>query len=138
MAVLHRFYCIITLGLSASQPDQTLRLLVSLESCACMFDERLYTFWIYSNIYYMNSVIVILVIFHIKKQVNMIRKCHNHTSQTNPRHREEEPHSTDCHKTPGRQLKQKQSNHLSLSLSLSLSLIPIKMIAKLERTQYTK
>ena len=42
----------------------------------------------------------------------MIRKCHNHTPQTNPRHREEEPQNTDRHKTSGRQLK--QSNQFSL------------------------
>ena len=31
----------------------------------------------------------------------MIRKFHNHKPQTNPWHREEEPHNH--HKTPGRQ-----------------------------------
>ena len=35
-----------------------------------------------------------------------------HTLQTKPRHREEEPQSTNSHKTSGRQLK--QSNQLSL------------------------
>ena len=40
----------------------------------------------------------------------MIRKYHNKNPQTNPWHREEEPH---CHhETPGRQTK--QSNQLSL------------------------
>ena len=53
----------------------------------------------------------------------MIRKYHNHKLQTNPRHREEEPHNK--HKTQGRQTK--QSNQLSL--------FPIEMIAKLEWTQ---
>ena len=52
----------------------------------------------------------------------MIRKYHNYKLQTNPWHREEEPHNN--HETPGRQTK--QSNQLSL---------PIKMIAKLESTQ---
>ena len=40
----------------------------------------------------------------------MIRKYTNHKLQTNPRHREEEPHSHQ--ETPGRQTK--QSNQLSL------------------------
>ena len=51
----------------------------------------------------------------------MIRKYHNHKQQTNPWHREEEPHNN--HETPGRQTN--QSNQLSL---------PLKMIAKLEGT----
>ena len=37
----------------------------------------------------------------ILKIVRMIRKYHNHKLQTNPWHREEEPHNH--HKTPGRQ-----------------------------------
>ena len=40
----------------------------------------------------------------------MIRKYHNNKLQTNPWHREEEPHNN--HETPGRQTK--QSNQLSL------------------------
>ena len=40
----------------------------------------------------------------------MIRKYHNHKLQTNPWHREEEPHNN--HETPGKQTK--QSNQLSL------------------------
>ena len=40
----------------------------------------------------------------------MIRKYHNHKLQTNPWHREEEPHNNQ--ETPGRQTK--QSNQLSL------------------------
>ena len=44
----------------------------------------------------------------------MIMKYHNHTQQTNPRHREEEPQNTNSHTTPGRQLKQ-STNQLSLS-----------------------
>ena len=40
----------------------------------------------------------------------MIRKYHNHKLQTNPWHREEEPHNN--HETPGRQTK--QSNQPSL------------------------
>ena len=51
----------------------------------------------------------------------MIMNYHKHTPQTNPRHREEEPHNTDCHKISGRQLN--LSNQLCL---------PIKMIAKLD------
>ena len=43
----------------------------------------------------------------------MIGKYHNHTLQTNPWHREEEPHNN--HKTTGRQTKQRNqqatSNH---------------------------
>ena len=42
--------------------------------------------------------------------MSMIRKYHNHKLQTNPWHREEEPHKN--HETPGRQTK--QSNPLSL------------------------
>ena len=52
----------------------------------------------------------------------MVRKYHNHKLQTKPWHREEEPHNN--HETPDRQ----QSKATS-------SLFPIKMIAKLERTQ---
>ena len=47
-----------------------------------------------------------------KKQVSMIRKYHNHTLQTNPRHHEEEPQNTDCHKTSGRQLKQRKMSDI--------------------------
>ena len=47
-----------------------------------------------------------------KKQVSMIREYHNHTPQTNPRHREEEPQNTGCYKTSRRQLN--QSNQISL------------------------
>ena len=47
-----------------------------------------------------------------KKQVSMIRKCHNHTLQTHPWHHEKERLNTISHKTSGRQLK--QSNQLSL------------------------
>ena len=56
----------------------------------------------------------------------MIRKHHNHTLQTNPRHREEElqdTRKTNKVKPPARSL---------FPSSLSL---PIKMIAKLERAQ---
>ena len=41
----------------------------------------------------------------------MIRNYHNHKPQTNPTHKEEEPHNH--HETPGRQTK--QSNQLSLT-----------------------
>ena len=37
----------------------------------------------------------------------MIRKCHNHTTQTNTRHNKDEPDNN--HKTPGIQNKAKQS-----------------------------
>ena len=46
-----------------------------------------------------------------QKSKSMIRKYHNHTPQTNPRHCEEEPQNTDCHNASGRQLK--QSSQLS-------------------------
>ena len=46
----------------------------------------------------------------IQKIVSMIRKYHNHKLQTTPWHREEEP--LNHHKTPGRQIKQR--NQLSL------------------------
>ena len=52
----------------------------------------------------------------------MIRKTHNHTPQTNPQHREEEPQNNNSHKTPGKQKSKTTS-----------SLFPIKMIAKLEK-----
>ena len=52
----------------------------------------------------------------------MIKKYHNHKLQTNPLHREEEPHNN--HEKPGGQTK--QSNQLSL---------PTEMIAKVEWTQ---
>ena len=38
----------------------------------------------------------------------VIMKCHNHKLQTKARHREEEPQTTNSHKTLGRQLKQDQ------------------------------
>ena len=40
-----------------------------------------------------------------KMQVSMIRKYHNHTLQTNPRHREEEPYDNGNHKTTRRLTK---------------------------------
>ena len=49
------------------------------------------------------------LIWFLAKIVSMIRKYHNHELQTNPWHREEEPHND--HETPGRQTK--QSNQLS-------------------------
>ena len=55
----------------------------------------------------------------------MIRKYFNHTLQTHPRRREEEPQNTNSHRTSGKQIK--QNNQLYLFL--------IKMIAKLGRTQ---
>ena len=42
----------------------------------------------------------------------MIRKYHNHTLHTNPRHREEEPHNSNCHKTSRWHLK--SSNQLTV------------------------
>ena len=42
----------------------------------------------------------------------MLRKYHNHTPHTNPRHTEEELQNTDSHSTPGRKLI--YSNQLSL------------------------
>ena len=67
-----------------------------------------------------------------QKQVRMIRKYHNHTLQTNPQHREEEPPINNSHKTLGRQIKVT----ISLSLSLSLSLT-FNINANLEWTQCT-
>ena len=54
-----------------------------------------------------------------KMYVSMIRKYHNHTLQTNPRHREDKLHK--IHKTPGEQLSKATS-----------SLFPIKMITQLK------
>ena len=49
------------------------------------------------------------ILVHVyEKIVSMIRKSHNHKLQTNPWHREEEPHNN--HETQGTQ----QSNQLSL------------------------
>ena len=59
----------------------------------------------------------------MKKQASMIRKYHNHKLQTNPSHREVEPHKITI--TSTRKIG-KESNLLSLS---------IKMIEKLERKQ---
>ena len=42
----------------------------------------------------------------------MTRKCHNHTLQTNPRHRDRETQNTNAHATLKRQLQ--LSKHLSL------------------------
>ena len=50
--------------------------------------------------------------------MSLIRKYNNHKLQTDPWHREEEPHNN--HETPGKQ---------------NSSLFPIEMIAKLEWTQ---
>ena len=55
------------------------------------------------------SLCIILLHF-AAKIVSMVRKYHNHKLQTNPWHREEEPHNN--HETPRRQTK--QSNQLSL------------------------
>ena len=54
----------------------------------------------------------------------MIRKYHNYTLQTNPRHREEKPHNIYSNNTSVRQSK--QSNQLSFLFNV---------IAKLEWTQ---
>ena len=53
-----------------------------------------------------------------KKIVSMIRKYHNHKLQTNPWHREEEPHSN--HETPGRQTKQKKTKNCFSRLIITL------------------
>ena len=47
----------------------------------------------------------VLFIFVKKKQGSMIRKYQNHTLQTNPRYREEEPQTTNSYKTSGRNIK---------------------------------
>ena len=60
--------------------------------------------------------------------MTVIRKYHNHTLQTNPRHRDEEPQNINSHKTTGINLSKATS---------SLPLFPIKMIAKLEITPST-
>ena len=57
----------------------------------------------------------------------MIRKYHNHTLQTNPLQREEEPQKTNSHKTSGRQLKYKATSPL----------LPIMLIAKQENILIT-
>ena len=48
------------------------------------------------------------------KKVSMIRKYHNHTLQTNPQHREEEPRNTNSQQISGILRQLKQSNQLSL------------------------
>ena len=50
-------------------------------------------------------------LYNVLKIVRMIRKYHNHKLQTNPWHREEEPHKN--HQAPGGQTK--PSNQLSLT-----------------------
>ena len=54
----------------------------------------------------------------------LISKFHNHKLQTNPRHREEEPQNNN-----------KTSRRRSKHGKATSSVFPIKMIAKLERTQ---
>ena len=46
----------------------------------------------------------------------MIRKYHNHKLQTNPWHREEEPHNN--HETPGRQNFRKLADLIFVTMSL--------------------
>ena len=41
----------------------------------------------------------------LKKVSDLIKKYHDHTMQTNPRHREEESQNTNSQKKSGRQLK---------------------------------
>ena len=48
----------------------------------------------------------------------MIRKYRNHKLQTNPCHREKEPHSN--HETPGRQTKQPGSETSKLPYQISV------------------
>ena len=55
--------------------------------------------------------------------MSMFTKYHNHTLQTNTRHRDEEAQNTNCHKTPVRQGKTIKVKH------------PAKMIAKTRKTQ---
>ena len=43
---------------------------------------------------------------HTKKKVNMTRKCHNHTLQTNPTHHEEKAQNTNS------QLKESNQLHV--------------------------
>ena len=59
----------------------------------------------------------------------MIRQYHNHKPQTNPWHREEEPHN--YHETPGRQTK--QSKQLSLPHQDDCK---TRMEIKLRKTKY--
>ena len=60
----------------------------------------------------------------------MIRKYHNHKLQTNPCHREEEPHNN--HETPG--IQTKQSNQLSLPHQDDCK---NRMVIKLRTTKHT-
>ena len=48
----------------------------------------------------LQTCVVSLINVH---QETMIRNYHNHKLQTNPRHREEEPHNTNSHRPSGRQ-----------------------------------
>ena len=41
--------------------------------------------------------------FEGAETVSMSKYYHNHTLQSDPRYREEEPQKTNSHKTPGRQ-----------------------------------
>ena len=58
------------------------------------------------------------------KYVSMIRICHNHTLQSNPRRREEEPQNIYSNKTS----KKNKSKEMS-------SLFLVEMVAKLEWTK---
>ena len=63
-----------------------------------------------------------LALIHIKTSENDHKIPQSNTAE-NPWHRGEDPQNNNSHKTPGRQSK------------ATNSLFPIKMIAKLERTQ---
>ena len=49
----------------------------------------------------------------------MIRKYHNHKLQTNPWHREEEPHNN--YDTPGRQSKQSNQQLQNLTMGVTIN-----------------
>ena len=89
----------------------------------------MYPFSSFQYIYeegYINVCALASLLFYVltKKCVRMIRKYHTHKLQTNPRHREKSHRTISI------------TRHQEVNQSKATSfLFPIKMIAKLERTQ---
>ena len=66
----------------------------------------------------------------------MIRKKHGHTLQTNIRHREEVPHSSESHKTPGRQLKKATNSLFPANVIVHVTLEGHKVLNNQIRTKH--
>ena len=65
--------------------------------------------------------------------MSRIRKYHNHTPQTNPRKRQEEPQNRNSHKTSGRQFKKKRIS-ITLMSDHGLDILLIRRRIKLNVT----